>query len=114
VKEIVFNTDGQGWWSRVARAVRILDIKLSWVNEDRTFGELRVYFSRLTWDANRDGLIYTDNLWITELNAFLNSQGLTPTDYSEHGMQGSDFVSCDVDERFIKSWDEKFMLVDQS
>ena len=106
--QTVFNTCGDGYWSTVAKAVRITDIKLVWTTDEKDFGELCVYFNTADWDIEQDGLIYTDNAFLDELNEFLIAQGLCEVTYSEQGMQGEDYVSCDVEADFIKLWEAKF------
>ena len=110
MQTVIFNTSGDGYWSTVAKAVRIVDMRLGYVADDKEFGELRVYFDTATWDVEEDGLIYTDKLFLRELRSFLNAQGLAgdDVDYSEQGMQGEDFVSLDVGADFIASWEAKF------
>ena len=108
--QVTFNTNGRGYWSNVAKAVRITDMRLAYVNDEKDFGELRVYFNTDDWDVNEHGLIYTDKQFRDELNAFLLAQGLAEADYSEQGMQGDNYVSLDVYEGFIKLWDAKFNL----
>ena len=109
--QTVLNTVGDGYWSCVAKAVRITDITLSWATDERDFGELCVYFNTDDWDIERDGLIYTDSLFIDELRGFLITQELSDdVDYSEQGMQGDNYVSLDVSEAFLKAWDAKFNL----
>lgn len=109
--QTVLNTVGDGYWSNVAKAVRITDITLSWATDERDFGELCVYFNTDDWDIERDGLIYTDSKFLQELRNFLTDCGLTGygVQYSEQGMQGEDYVSLDVDKTFIKAWDTKFV-----
>jgi hypothetical protein len=81
-----------------------------WEDEDRIFGELRVYFDIDTWDVNELGLIYTDGQFMGELRALLKAHGLPGDDvsYSEQGMQGDDYVSCDVGTKFYTAWMKKF------
>ena len=102
------HTDGNGYWSEKARAVRITNLKLGYVDDERTFGELRVYFDKNDWDVDNDGLIYTDKLFVTELREWLTSIGYDANKdtvfYSEQGMQGDYYVSLDVEGPFIKSW----------
>ena len=102
------HTDGNGYWSEKARAVRITNLKLGYVSDDEDFGELRVYFDKNDWDVDNDGLIYTDNLFAKELREWLTSIGYDATRdtvfYSEQGMQGDYYVSLDVEGPFIKSW----------
>ncbi len=117
MSKVIFHTDGKrGLWSDVAKAITITDIQLGkgtiWEGEtiDQAFGELRVYFDTETWDTRKDGLIYTDRLFIKELQEFLNAHGLAGKDvcYSEQGMQGDDYVSLDAGTKFYKAWMQKF------
>ena len=105
---VTFNTAGDGYWSNTAKAVGIVNMQLGYVSDERDFGELCVYFDESTWDVNVDGLIYTDRQFKQDLNAFLVSQGLCAVEYSEMGMQGNDYVSCDVTEDFLDAWAAKF------
>ena len=99
-------TDGSGYWSDVAVTVQTTHLQVPYLNEERDFGELRVYFNTNTWRIDRHGLIYTDRKWIDELRTALSERGYDAGDisYSEHGMQGEDFVSLDVGEKFLSSW----------
>jgi hypothetical protein len=108
MQAVTFNTDGSGYWSNEAKAVRITDMRLGYVDEDKEFGELCVYFNTEDWNVNVDGLIYTDRQFKEELNAFLVAQGLCAAEYSEQGMQGDNYVSLDVEEDFLQLWDAKF------
>ena len=109
--QTIFSTAGDGYWSNVAKPVQITDMRLAYVNDERDFGELRVYFNTKFWDVNTDGLIYTDSNFIEELRDFLITHELSDdVDYSEQGMQGDNYVSLDVGEGFIKLWDAKFNL----
>ena len=108
MQAVVFNTDGSGYWSTAKKAVRIVDMQMAYYSDEKDFGELVVYFNTDDWDVNVDGLIYTDGQFKRELNAFLVAQGLCAVDYSEQGMQDEEFVSCDVEGKFIKLWEAKF------
>jgi hypothetical protein len=109
MQTVTFNTSGDGYWSRTAKAVEIVDMQLGYVADDKDFGELCVYFNTSTWDVNTDGLIYTDSNFIQDLYAFLTAHGLsTDVSYSEQGMQGDNYVSLDVTGGFIASWEAKF------
>lgn len=108
MQAVTFNTNGNGYWSRTAKAVGIVDMRVTYVNDEKDFGELRVYFNTEDWDVNALGLIYTDKQFRTELNDFLVAQGLCAVNYSEQGMQGDNFVSCDVGGKFLQLWDAKF------
>lgn len=111
MQTVILNTDGKrGLWSNVARAVRIVDMQIGYMDDEGEFGELCVYFDTATWDVSKDGLIYTDRLFEKELREFLTAHGLAgaDVDYSEQGMQGDDYVSFDIGEKFIASWKAKF------
>ena len=105
------HTNGHGLWSDCATAVRTTSISLAYVDDDESFGELRVYFNPEDWDCDKQGLIYTDPLFIRELCAALEQGGLSSIgiDYSEQGMQGDDYVSLDVGAEFISSWCARYI-----
>ena len=100
------NTSGGGYWSNTKAAVEITHLQLAYTNDELDFGELRVYFNAKTWDVNKLGLIYTDKQFMTELKELLSAKGFDSSDvsYSEQGMQGDTYVSCDVGERFINTF----------
>jgi hypothetical protein len=100
------NTNGNGYWSRTVAAVEITALQLAYINDELDFGELRVYFNTKTWDVNEAGLIYTDKQFMRELKDLLSAKGFDTSDlsYSEQGMQGDAYVSCDVGERFINTF----------
>lgn len=102
------HTDGTGFWSEVARKVHVTGLKLSYTNDNDTFGELRVYFNVDTWNVDEDGLIYTDKLWLEMLSHLLVELELPGlVQYSEQGMQGRNYVSLDVEAEFIKEFKSK-------
>lgn len=101
----ILRTDGSGYWSNVKENVPVVGLELAYENEESSFGELRVYFDTSVWDVNHDGLIYTDRLFKKELLEMLSGLHLgTDVSYSEQGMQGDDYVSCDVGPKFIESY----------
>jgi hypothetical protein len=113
MQAVTFNTNGNGYWSRAVKAVEIVDMRVTYINDERDFGELCVYFNTNTWDVNVDGLIYTDKQFRNELQAFLDAQGLPGKDisYSEQGMQGDNYVSMDiVSAKFLQAWEAKFNI----
>lgn len=99
-------TAGSGLWSRFSVNVKIIKLAVPYINEQQDFGELRVYFDPATWDVDKLGLIYTDPLWMEQLREWLSNQGYAgwDVDYSEQGMQGTDYVSCDVGQQFLQTW----------
>ena len=102
------NTSGGGYWSRKQTAVEVTRLSLAYTNDELDFGELRVYFKTNTWDVNELGLIYTDKQFMRELKELLTAKGFDASDvsYSEQGMQGDNYVSCDVGECFINTFME--------
>jgi hypothetical protein len=100
------NTSGGGYWSNTKAAVKVTGLQLSYINDELDFGELRVRFNTATWDTATDGLIYTDEQFMTELKELLTAKGFDASDvsYSEQGMQGDNYVSCDVGELFINTY----------
>ena len=100
------NTNGKGYWSSTAKAVEVTGLQLSYINDELDFGELRVRFAAATWDTAKHGLIYTDAQFMRELKELLTSMGFDASDvsYSEQGMQGDTYVSCDVGELFINTY----------
>lgn len=102
-------TNGRGLWSDRKKSVRIHTMNLGYLDDDGDFGELRVYFTKKTWDIHRDGLVYTDPKWLTEFRRYLRSIGFSrnasyDVDYSEQGMQGRNYVSLDVGRTFLTRW----------
>ncbi len=112
MSKVIFNTNGNGLWSDVAKSVEVVDMQLGYVADELDFGELRVYFNTDSWDVSKDGLIYTDRQFERELREFLNAHGLpgADVDYSEQGMQGDDYVSCDIGKKFLRAWAAKFAV----
>jgi hypothetical protein len=100
------NTAGDGYWSRKQTAVEITHLQLAYTNDELDFGELRVRFNTKTWDTAKDGLIYTDSLFLEDLQLMLDSLGFDASDvtYSEQGMQGDNYVSLDVGQCFINTF----------
>jgi hypothetical protein len=105
------HTNGLGYWSNIAKAVDITALDLQYISEDKDFGELCVHFAvddfpSNCWDVSTMGLIYTDKQFKRELREYLVSLGFTQAEaddveYSEQGMQGDSYVSCDVGAVFI-------------
>lgn len=103
----VLSTDGCGYWSEVAKDVKVIGYAVPYINDEQDFGELRVYFDTKTWDVDKDGLIYTDRKFERELVELFTRLGFAGSDisYSEQGMQGNNYVSLDIGEEFIRSID---------
>jgi hypothetical protein len=102
--DAVLHTNGRGFHSRVAKAVRVTRLVMFIELGTEYISDLRVDFDPHDWDVQEDGLIYTDPLWLHELQQLLHTQLGIPAEiahavgYSEQGMQGEDWVSCDANE----------------
>jgi hypothetical protein len=111
-------TYGNGLWSNECRKILHRRAAIEFFSEESAndfkfaefksnFAELRVYFPKKCWDTKKHGLIYTDKNWIKEFRAGLINLGFSNIavkgiDYSEAGMQGRNYVSLDVNKKFMK------------
>ena len=105
--DATLHTDGSGFWSSKAKAVRITELCVVDLSYDgQEYGELRVLFDKHDWNCERDGDIYTDKLFEKELKEYLTSLGfdVKGVGYSEYGMQSNRYVSLDVGPEFMASW----------
>lgn len=104
--EVLIDTAGDSLWSGEEKTVQCTKATVPYIDDEESFGELRVYFDTASWDVHADGLIYTDSLFIKELKQVLGELGFNTSDisYSEQGMQGDNYVSLDVGKHFIDSW----------
>ena len=101
------HTNGMGYWTRFEKTITVVGVKLAYVNDEGDFGEIRAYFDTKTWDVNEAGLIYSDPRWIDEFRGLMKSLGFTgkacaDINYSEQGMQGTNYVSMDVGKDFMR------------
>ena len=107
----MLHTAGDGYWSEHIADVRITELSVyAWQYEDGDVcGELRVHFNTDDWRVDKHGLIYTDSTFMEELQVLLTVLGYDANDvsYSEQGMQGDNFVSCDVGADFVASYAAK-------
>lgn len=107
---------GNGLWSVENKKVKLLEASVRFV--DQTGGELRVKFDTKTWNPDKHGLLYTDRNWIKDLRKILVKKGFSEkaakdVDYSEQGMQGDNYVSCDIGKTFLKEWRLKKLTVSE-
>ena len=102
------HADGKGLWSSETRAVKTT--KIECIRNDVDCGEVRVYFTKRSWDPDKHGLIYTDEQWLKELRKAIRAElGFTvkaarDVDYSEQGMQGDNYVSLECGEDFLANF----------
>lgn len=104
----ILHTNGKGLYTKTAASVEILELELASIAEDdgEYHGELCVYFDGTTWDVEKNNVIYTDPLFLTETQAMLEKLGIASTgvDYSERGWQGIVHVSFDVGQQTIETF----------
>ena len=103
------NTNGSGLWSNLQKRIKILVMEICYLDDEENFGELRLYFNPKIWNIEKYGLIYTDELFLDDFIKYLNKYyvfNINKNDlsYSEQGMQGYDFVSCDINSTFIQNY----------
>lgn len=107
----VYNTAGDGYWSKVAKAVSVTEIGMyiSTTGEEYSDGDFYVLYDENTWDIDTEGLIYTDSefLYKTQCAVYtaLVKMGIADNvaretaatvNYSEQGMQDYGRVSFDA------------------
>lgn len=119
-RPIYATTDGNGYWTYTKQRIRVdhIEVRQKWYGEragtDPAYlaCEVRAYFTPQDWRVMRDGLIYTDPRWIREFRKefyklpgfrhIVKRTGPNMLDYTEQGMQGTNYVSMD----FVISGDE--------
>lgn len=95
---MIFRTSGKGLWSD-----RVADVKITDIVFLVDYAEVRVYFDVSSWNVESDGLIYTDQQFLKDVNAHIQPQFNGRVDYSEQGMQGVDYVSFDMNQELLNS-----------
>jgi hypothetical protein len=105
----LFTVRGDGLWSdqTMTRTVLVEEVSMSYMEDYNMWSDLRVHFNTEDWSVDQDGLIYTDSGFINDLRSFLEDSGIPidivrNIDYSEQGMQGDSYVSCDAYE--LSDW----------
>ena len=104
VCDFIAHTNGTGCWSTAEKAVRVTGLSI-YIYEDES-GDLGIYYDEDTWNDDKDGLIYTDELFLQEVQEQLATiAGLADVadsfDYSEQGMQDDGRVSCDAGYKLV-------------
>lgn len=107
----VYNTCGDGYWSKVTKEVSVTEIGMyvSTNGEEYSDGDFYVLYDETTWDNSVDGLIYSDGefLYNTQCAVYtaLHKMGVddviarklaATVNYSEQGMQDDGRVSFDA------------------
>lgn len=108
----VLRTDGKGLWTYTKKEVSHTKLHVCWYQhgeEPLDGAEVRVFFTTKEWDTSRYGLIYTDQTWLKDFRRFLvayhgfTSGQVNGIHYSEHGMQGRNYVSLDCGVAFQRA-----------
>ena len=88
-------TGGDGLWSSRSTIVEVTNITVKW--EGGNLVEINASFDPNTWNVERDGLIYTDKMFLEGLRRKISDlSGVNMTlDYTEQGMQGDDYISLE-------------------
>jgi hypothetical protein len=102
----ICSTSGTGHWTSEKRQVGIKSIELCYTDDELGFANIVAFFKTGDWNTEKHGLIYTDRKWLANFRKLCNSLGLPgcDVDYTEQGMQGTDYVSLCVGKKFLKAW----------
>lgn len=106
---MILHTDGKGLWTKQVKKVIIKEVDITfWDGDD--YGSIIVYYDSNFWNVKKDGLIYTDKLWIKEFKQQLRKCGFSQkatnnVDYSEQGRQGEYYVDLDFGSTFFYELD---------
>ena len=92
-------TGGDGLWSSRSTIVEVTGLTIKW---EGGIVEINASFDPNTWDVERDGLIYTDEMFLEGLRRKISDLcgNNTTIDYTEEGMQGDDYVSLESEDRY--------------
>jgi len=116
---MTLTTSGDGMWSNVSKTVNITHIGVPYIprrDVEYDYCEFVVYFDK-SWNTRKDGLIYSDPRFMTELRATLSQAGF-PVDaddiaYSEQGMQDRKYVSFDINKKFLAAYLAKWPATEE-
>ena len=71
---------------------------------------LKAFFPKKSWNTDKQGLIYTDSLWIKDFREQFKTRFPAMAwmagkiNYTEQGMQGDNYVSLDAGSEFVQSF----------
>lgn len=110
------NTNGKGFWTTKKELITVIGLHSDFIYENEEVDDIDEYYMSLdvefltdNWTVSKNGLIYTDPLWIEELKEGLIGYGFSKKavdtlEYSEQGRQGPDYVNLDGGKLFTKEW----------
>jgi len=94
---------GDSYWSTWQGVVHgVLEFSL---HQGSQGGYANAKFHLDTWSADEDGLIYTDSLFLEDIQKNLKAVGFkhyNEISYSEQGMQGAKFVDLDCTDKLAE------------
>lgn len=101
------STNGKGLWTQAKQEVICLGFECE-DSECEDSAYLRIYFDPKSWSVEKNGLIYTDPLFLAEAKLYFlkNFDAQVDFDYSESGMQGSDYVHFDINKQDYKKLEQ--------
>ncbi|APC25816.1 hypothetical protein BST79_gp303 [Only Syngen Nebraska virus 5] len=96
-----------GLWNRASKEVFVTKIMMfvgttiDDPDDEPYSSDLQIFFKTSTWDIKKHGLIYTEKNFMEEIKSFMLESGVpedvvSDVQYSEQGMQGTNYVSCDA------------------
>lgn len=123
------HTNGKGFWTSLQNTGGIVIEKFTLYHtvateakdgyDTETVG-IRLHFTHGNcagdWNTDRDGLIYTDPLFLCEFRKYLrDNRGFShaaayDVNYTEQGMQGRSYVSLEGGKKFVKAAKLKDMI----
>jgi hypothetical protein len=107
---------GDGLWGAEGCVVHgVLRFRVTEPDEYITDGYAEGRFYLDKWDAYEDDMIYTDSLFINDLQKNLKElqfKHWEEIDYSEAGMQGENYVSMDASYELAKEATERGYTID--
>ena len=96
-----FGKNSNGLWRRSdePKTFKIDKVVLHYLGDEDPVGTIDVYLQG--YRSKHNGFIYADKAFLESFKALLKEKGLMNKfeyiEYSEHGMQGSNFVNMDVE-----------------
>lgn len=96
-----FGKTGKGLWGQndEPKTFKIDKVVLHYLDDENPVGTIDVFLQG--YKAKNDGLIYTDKTFIKSFKDLLKEKGFFSkfkyVEYSEQGMQGTNFVNMDVE-----------------
>jgi len=123
------HTNGKGYWTSLKNTGGVVIEKITFYHTVATEAKdgydsesigIRLHFTHGNcagdWNTDRDGLIYTDPLFLREFRKYLKDilgfshAAAYDVNYTEQGMQGRSYVSLEGGKKFVKAAKLKDMI----